>query len=112
MNKNSTERFLRALYEKAGDGALSITFLRENSPPITRWFTKDQISEMAAYAVNCGRKYNTCLNINPRVSPIDEYHREQSEDVLEVVAIYVILSPTCSSFLPASSIFERADVAF
>ncbi len=34
MIENSTERFLRALYENAGDGALSISYLRENDVPI------------------------------------------------------------------------------
>lgn len=41
MSENSTERFLRALYENAGDGALSVYYLGENDIPITRWFTKD-----------------------------------------------------------------------
>ena len=88
MIENSTERFLRALYENAGDGALSISYLRENDVPITRWFTKDQLGEMAAYAVECGRTHNTCLNINPRAKALDTYHRGLSEDVAEVVGIY------------------------
>ncbi len=48
MAQNDTERFLRALYENVGDGALSVSYLGENNLPITRWFTKEQIPEMAA----------------------------------------------------------------
>ena len=88
MSENSTERFLRALYENAGDGALSVSYLGENDLPITRWFTKDQLGEMADYAVECGRTHNTCLNINPRAEALDAYHRGMSDKVLEVVAIY------------------------
>ena len=88
MSGNSTERFLRALYENAGDGALSVSYLGENDLPITRWFTKDQLGEMAAYAVECGRMHNTCLNINPRVAALDTYHRGMSEAVGEVVGAY------------------------
>lgn len=88
MSENSTERFLRALYENAGDGALSVSYLGENDIPITRWFTKDQLEEMAAYAIECGGMYNTCLNINPRVAALDTYHRGLSKDVCEVVAVY------------------------
>ena len=88
MSENSTERFLRALYENAGDGALSVSYLGENDLPITRWFTKDQLGEMADYAVECGRTHNTCLNINPRAEALDAYHRGMSDKVLEVVAVY------------------------
>lgn len=88
MSGNSTERFLRALYENAGDGALSVSYLGENDLPITRWFTKDQLGEMAAYAIECGKTHNTCLNINPRVAALDTYHRGMSDKVLEVVAVY------------------------
>ena len=38
MAVTDTERFLNALYEKAGDGALSISYLGENDIPITKWF--------------------------------------------------------------------------
>lgn len=62
------------MYENAGDGALSVSYLGENDLPITRWFTKDQLGEMAEYAVECGRIHNTCLNINPRVEALDTYH--------------------------------------
>lgn len=88
MIEISTERFLRALYENAGDGVISISYLRENDAPITRWFTKEQIPEMAAYAVECGRTHNTYLNINPRATALDTYHRGLSKDVSEVVCVY------------------------
>ena len=51
MSENSTERFLRALYQNAGDGSLSISYLRENDISITRWFTKDQLGEMAGFRI-------------------------------------------------------------
>ena len=89
MSETSTERFLRALYENAGDGALSISYLTDGTYPITKWFTKEQIPEMAAYAIECGREHNTCLNINPRVTALDFCHRGLSEDVYEVVGAYV-----------------------
>lgn len=89
MSETSTERFLRVLYENAGDGALSISYLTDGTYPITKWFTKEQIPEMAAYAIECGREHNTCLNINPRVTALDFCHRGLSEDVYEVVGVYV-----------------------
>ena len=89
MSGNSTEHFLRALYENAGDGAIGISYLRGKSDaPVTRWFTKEQVPEMAEYAAECGRKYNTCLNINPRAAALDTYHRGLSEAVGEVVGLY------------------------
>ena len=89
MSGNSTERFLRALYENVGDGALSISYLDEHKIPITRWFTKDQIPEMVAYGIECGKALNTYLNINPRIAAMDTYHRGKSKDVYEVVTIHV-----------------------
>lgn len=89
MSGNSTERLLRALYENVGDGALSISYLDERKIPITRWFTKDQIPEMVAYGIECGKTLNTYLNINPRIAAMDTYHRGKSKDVYEVVTIHV-----------------------
>ena len=97
MAVTDTERFLNALYENAGDGFIGVSYLRgKGDAPITRWFTKDHVSEMADYAMECGRQYNTCLNINPRASVLDNYHRGLSADVGEVVAFigdYDILGP-------------------
>ena len=88
MAVTDTERFLNALYENAGDGFVGVSYLRrKGDAPITRWFTKDQVQEMAEYAMECGRKYNTCLNFNPRTAALDEYHRGKSEDIGEVVGI-------------------------
>ncbi len=71
MSENNAERFLRALYENSGDGGLSISYRKSRGAPITKWFTKDQLGEMAAYALKYGKKYNTYVNINPRTKALD-----------------------------------------
>lgn len=91
MSMTGAERFLRALYGDSGDGALSISYLTDDGIPCTKWFTREQIPEMAAYAVECGRKHNTSLNINPRIKALDPFHRGDSGDVCEVVGIYLDL---------------------
>ena len=91
MGMTGAERFLRALYGDSGDGALSFSYRADGGPLITRWFTRGQIPEMAACAAECGRKHNTWLNVNPRSSALDPFHRGESGDVCEVVGIYVDL---------------------
>lgn len=91
MSENNAERFLRALYENSGDGALSISYRKSRGAPITKWFTKDQLGEMAAYALKYGKKYNTYVNINPRTKALDANLRGEAEDISEVIGCYVDL---------------------
>ncbi len=89
MSVSNTEHFLRALYENSVNDALSISYMGKNGTPITEWFSTDQLEKMAAYGIECGKIHNTHLNINPRITALDTFHRGISEDVLEVVAVYL-----------------------
>ena len=88
MEMNMTENFFRILYENVADGSLSVTYLTGADPPITKWFTTSQLEEMAAFAGKCGKKHNTYVNVNPRVKPLDSYHRGASGDVSTVIGLY------------------------
>ena len=86
----STKDFFSTLYKNTS-GALSITYLGDGGMPVTKWFTADQIEEMASYAEECGKRYNTSVNINPRKEPLDPFHRGVSQDISEVVGAYADL---------------------
>ena len=59
------EGFINALYEKMNSGALSVSYIKPGNAPVTRWFTRDQLDDMAAFIRKCGKQYNTYINIIP-----------------------------------------------
>ena len=83
------EGFINALYEKTNSGALGVSYIKPGNAPVTKWFTRDQLDDMAAFIRKCGKQYNTYININPRQNALDTCHRGESTDVSEVVGLYM-----------------------
>ena len=83
------EGFINALYEKTNSGALGVSYIKPGNAPVTKWFTSDQLDDMAAFIRKCGKQYNTYININPRQNALDTCHRGESTDVSEVVGLYM-----------------------
>ena len=53
------EGFINALYEKTNSGALGVSYIKPGNAPVTKWFTRDQLDDMAAFIRKCGKQYNT-----------------------------------------------------
>jgi len=83
------EGFINALYEKTNSGALGVSYIKPGNAPVTKWFTRDQLDDMAAFIRKCGKQYNTYININPRQNALDTCHRGESTDISEVVGLYM-----------------------
>lgn len=43
------EGFINALYEKMNSGALSVSYIKPGNAPVTKWFSSDQLDDMAAF---------------------------------------------------------------
>lgn len=81
------KEFLQVLYKGVGPGALSVTIL-SNGKLQTKWFTSEQLVEMAEYIQKAGRKFNTHIGINPRAKVLGTWSRGDADDVTCVVAKY------------------------
>jgi len=82
-----TNEFLKRVYGKLRDGYLSVTIL-ENGKSRTRWFDSRHLDEMAAYAVEAGKTYNTYFGVNPRGKALGEFRRGDREDITAVIGTY------------------------
>ena len=80
-----TNEFLKKVYGALQEGSLSVTLLDEDGKARTRWFDAGQLDEMAAYAVEAGKTYNTYFGVNPRSKGLGEYSRGSREDVSAVI---------------------------
>ena len=83
------EGFINALYGKTNSGALGVSYVKPGNAPVTKWFTSEQLDEVAAFVKKCGKRYNTYININLRQTALDACHRGESTDISEVVGLYM-----------------------
>ncbi len=88
MNGMETIDFLQELYNRIPSGVFSVTYLDAKKVPHTKWFEKDQLSEMAELIHKAGRKYNTYIGVNPRKGPLGEWTRGDQDSIMCVVALY------------------------
>ena len=58
-----TLEYLQALYNGLSSGALSVT-AKVGASMLTKWFSPDQLEQMALFAQKCGTKYNTYIGIS------------------------------------------------
>ena len=49
------EGFINALYEKTNSGALGVSYIKPGNAPVTKWFTRYQFDDMAAFIRKCGK---------------------------------------------------------
>ena len=82
-----TNEFLHNVYGSLRDGYLSVTIL-ENGKSRTKWFDSGHLDEMAAYAVEAGKTYNTYFGVNPRTAALGEFRRGDREDISAVIGTY------------------------
>lgn len=83
-----TSEFLLKVYGTLHGGYLSVTTLEKDGKARTKWFDSGQLDEMAAYAVESGKTYNTYFGVNPRVKNLGEHLRGSRDDVSAVIGTY------------------------
>ena len=83
-----TNEFLMRVYGTLRDGYLSVTVLGKDGKARTKWFAAGQLDEMAAYAVEAGKTYNTYFGVNPRYKACGEYSRGSREDISAVIGTF------------------------
>jgi len=83
-----TSEFLLKVYGTLHGGYLSVTTLEKDGKAKTKWFDSGQLDEMAAYALESGKIYNTYFGINPRVKNLGEHLRGSRDDVSAVIGTY------------------------
>ena len=69
-----TLEYLQALYNGLSSGALSVT-AKVGTSMLTKWFSPDQLEQMALFAQKCGTKYNTYIGISPREKSLGKNSR-------------------------------------
>ena len=82
-----TLEYLQALYNGLSSGALSVT-AKVGASMLTKWFSPDQLEQMALFAQKCGTKYNTYIGISPREKSLGKNSRGQKEDVGWLVTLF------------------------
>lgn len=87
VKRMETNEFLHNVYGSLRDGYLSVTIL-ENGKSRTKWFDSGHLDEMAAYAVEAGKTYNTYFGVNPRMTALGEFRRGDREDISAVIGTY------------------------
>ena len=80
----NTEEFLFEMYSKVTDGFLAVSYF-ETDIPTTVYFSPDQLSEMAAFIMDKGQNFPTCININPRNKNLGYCHRGTEKDIACVI---------------------------
>ena len=83
-----TSEFLLKVYGTLHGGYLSVTTLEKDGKARTKWFDFGQLDEMAAYAVESGKTYNTYFGVNPRVKNLGEHLRGSNKDIAAVIGTY------------------------
>jgi hypothetical protein len=83
-----TSEFLLKVYGTLHGGYLSVTTLEKDGKAKTKWFDFGQLDEMAAYAVESGKTYNTYFGVNPRVKNLGEHLRGSNKDIAAVIGTY------------------------
>jgi hypothetical protein len=83
-----TSEFLLKVYGTLHGGYLSVTTLEKDGKARTKWFDLGQLDEMAAYAVESGKTYNTYFGVNPRVKNLGEHLRGSNKDIAAVIGTY------------------------
>jgi hypothetical protein len=83
-----TSEFLLKVYGTLHGGYLSVTTLEKDGKARTKWYDFGQLDEMAAYAVESGKTYNTYFGVNPRVKNLGEHLRGSNKDIAAVIGTY------------------------
>ena len=84
---DETLDFLEECYSAVNEGYLSVTWL-DGSKAITQFFESDQLPEMAAFIYEKGAEYSTYINVNPRESAFDQWHRGTVDSISSVIGAY------------------------
>lgn len=81
--------FLKNLFGGLKEGFISVNWF-EGKPEFLkiRWFTTDQLQEMAEFAAEVGKKHNTYFSVNPRKHKLAGSKRGEAEDISSVIGLY------------------------
>ena len=83
----NTEEYLHRLYSGITEGFLGVTYFYQNKA-VNKWFTKEQIPQMAAFIRRAGTKVNTFLCVNPRKANLGAARRGSEEDIACIIGAY------------------------
>lgn len=83
----NTEEYLHRLYAGITEGVLGVTYFKNNKT-VNKWFTKEQIPQMAAFIRHAGARVNTFLCLNPRKANLGAARRGSEEDIACIVGAY------------------------